>query len=84
MSIFVVVLSVLVGLGVGRLGFGLFFTDADDFCDCLRFSLTPNLFSLFRGEYLEDVAKSMKLGLFMALVIGSGALTFTGIISLLS
>lgn len=81
---FVLILSVFVGLGVGRLVFGLFFANADDFCDCLRFSFTPNLLSLFRGEYWEDIAKSMKLSCYMVLVIGSGVLTFLGMIELFS
>lgn len=42
-------LAVLSGIAVafivGRLLFGLFFEDASDFMECLRFSLRPGLFA---------------------------------------
>ena len=84
MSIFIVLIPLLVTLTVGKLVFRLVFDDTNDFWDCVRFSLTPNLISLSRGQFSEDIRKSMRLGFFMILVIGSGAITFVGMVELLS
>ena len=84
MSIFIIIISLLIALTVGSLVFRLVFASTDDFWDCVRFSLTPNLISLFRGQFSEDIRKSMRLGFFMILVGGSGAITFVGIVELLS
>ena len=84
MSIFIVLIPLLVTLTVGKLVFRLVFDDTNDFWDCVRFSLTPNIISLFRGQFSEDIRKSMRLGFFMIIVGGSGALTFVGMVELLS
>jgi hypothetical protein len=84
MSIFIVMIPLLVALTVGKLVFRLVFDGTNDFWDCVRFSLTPNIISLFRGQFSEDIRKSMRLGFFMIIVGGSGALTFVGMVELLS
>lgn len=84
MSIVVIMIPLLVALTVGKLVFRHVFVSTEDFWDCVRFSFTPNLISLFRGQFSEDIRKSMKLALFMILIGGSGALTFISIVELLS
>jgi hypothetical protein len=84
MSIFIVMIPLLVALTVGKLVFRLVFDGTNDFWNCVRFSLTPNIISLFRGQFSEDIRKSMRLGFFMIIVGGSGALTFVGMVELLS
>ena len=84
MSIFIILIPLLVALTVGKLAFPLVFVDSHDFSDCVRFSLTPNLISLFQGKFFEDIGKSMKLGFYMILVGGSGAFTYFGIVGILS
>ena len=37
------------------------FKDWRGFAECLRFWLTPNIISLFRGEYAQDWWSEMKL-----------------------
>lgn len=59
--------------------FRFFFEDSEDFWECVRFSFTPDMFSLFKGEYWDDKLKSMKLGVFLAICIGAGALAFFGL-----
>ncbi len=84
MEILAGILGMVVALATGKLLFGLFFEDASDFLECLRFSLTPDLFSLFRGEFIEDKFKSFKLGVFLVLTIGAGVLAFQGLNTLAS
>ena len=38
-----------------------FFKSWSDFAECLRFWLTPNIISMFRGEYWEDRHAEFKL-----------------------
>ncbi len=70
--------TALVGSGLFR----LIFEDADDFWDCVKYSFTPDLVSMFRGEYGEDMMQSLKLSFFLLLTIGAGGLTWWGISSL--
>ena len=52
----------------------VFFKDLDDFLESVRFWLTPNIFSAFRGEYWDDVFAEIKfmfwVGFSIAAVIG--------------
>lgn len=84
MNVLPLIAALTVALIAGGLLFRLFFSDADDFWDCVGYSFTPDIFSLFRGEYFEDVAKSFKLGIYVFLVGGVGALTYAGIASLVT
>ena len=74
------ILSVLAGIGVtlavGAVLFGFFFDGLDDFLECVRYYFTPDILSLFRGEYSEDWWAELKLGLWIGLSVGSGALTY--------
>ena len=59
-------LLVLVGL------FKPIFGDLDDFYDCVKFWVTPDIISFFRGEGVDDYWAEMKLFLWLLLGIGSG------------
>ncbi len=71
-----VVAALAVAFFVGRFFYGILFTDGEDFWDCVGFALTPDIFSLFRGQYWEDMGKSFRLTAFMMAVGGSGVLTY--------
>jgi len=47
------------------------FSDEEDFNDSIKYSFTPDIFSLFKGEYIKDNFAEFKLGLFMFLCIGT-------------
>lgn len=49
--------------------FNSIFNDMDDFKKSLRYSLTPDLISLFKGEYLKDQFGELKFGLFIIVCI---------------
>ena len=61
------VLIIINSFTVYRFYFRMIFKDIDDFNESIRFTLTPNIFSLFRGEYLRDRMGEFKLGLFVML-----------------
>lgn len=61
------VLGVIVGCTVAALLWRLFFEDMDEFKECLRFWITPDVISMFRGEWAEDWWAEVKLGAWMFL-----------------
>ena len=67
-----VVLAILGGSAVGYMLYKLLFDTLDEFMDCVRFWFTPDIISLFRGQYYEDAWAEMKLILWLAISIGSG------------
>jgi hypothetical protein len=48
----------------------LFFKDWDEFKEAVIFWFTPNVISLFRGEYWDDRWAEMKLGLWLFCCFG--------------
>ena len=68
----ILALSILVGVVIAVALFRLFFKDFGDFLECVRFYLTPNIISMFRGELAEDWWGSTKLGVWIAVSIGMG------------
>ena len=83
MNILFAGVPLIVAFFVGRFLFGIIFTDREDFWDCVGFALMPDIVSLFRGQYLEDMGKSFRLSAFMLAVAGSGGLTYWGLASLI-
>lgn len=54
----------------------VFFDGWAGFFESLKFWLTPDVFSLFRGEYTEDRWAEMKLAIFVACCIGAVILEY--------
>lgn len=48
----------------------LFFPTSEDFWEAFKFSIQPDLLSLFTGEYLKDLYHSVKLSFFIACMTG--------------
>ena len=71
-----VVIAIVAGILAAFGLFRLFFRDHDDFSECLAYSFTPDLFSLFRGKLAEDWASSMRLSLYIAMSFGAGVLMY--------
>ena len=67
-----VILAILGGSAVSYMLYKLLFDTLDEFMDCVRFWFTPDIISLFRGQYYEDAWAEMKLILWLAISIGSG------------
>jgi hypothetical protein len=73
------VASILIGLLMAWLLFRFFFDDFGDFMECIRFWLTPDIVSLFRGEWMENEWATMKVFLYFGLSVGSGFATNFGL-----
>lgn len=64
---------VILGIANVPVYFGLgwvFFKDREDFYECIRFWLTPDLISLFRGECVDDWLAELRLGLWVSVCAG--------------
>ena len=79
MEIVALILAVVAVLLVWKYFFSLFFADAKDFWECIRLSCTPDLISILKGEYFEDVWKSLKLSLYVFVAPSLGFLTYSGV-----
>lgn len=78
------VIGIIAGIVVLLLLFKPFFGDISGFWECVRFWLTPDIFSLFRGEWGEDWLAEMKLGFWLFCGGAAGYAVYTGLSKLLS
>lgn len=67
--IILVATNIPIYLGVGR----VLFNDFEDFMECIRYSLTPDLWSWLNGKGMEDWNAEMKLTSFFVV---SGLIVF--------
>lgn len=82
MSVVAVVLGVVIGIVVALLLLKPFFGTREEFFGCLKFWMTPDIVSMFRGEYLTDWWSETKLGFWIAASALSGIATYIGIMKL--
>lgn len=73
MSIGVKVLIIACNLPVYWLLARIFFEDREEFMESLRYWLTPDLVSAFRGEYWEDAMGEIK---FLFWLLGCGVVVY--------
>ncbi|GHC54305.1 hypothetical protein [Roseibacillus persicicus] len=76
MEILALIPAIAASIFAGRFLFRFFFEDQEDFSECLRFSLTPDLISLFKGQLFEDLARSTKFGLYLLMTFLPGLFTY--------
>ena len=79
---FILILSIGVAILVGWLSFGFFFEDRSDFWECVRLYFTPEIISLFRGEWGDANWADLKLFVYFGLTLGCGWLTHAGLAKL--
>ncbi len=58
--IIIAILNIPLYLYIGK----MFFEDWQDFIEAIRYWLTPDIISAFKGEYWDDVFSELKLFLF--------------------
>lgn len=75
----IVATSILVGCLMAWVLFRIFFDDLTDLVECLRFWVTPDIISAFRGEWAEDQWAETKLFAYLAFSVGSGVATYFGL-----
>jgi hypothetical protein len=77
-------IGIIVGIIVLIILFKPFFGDLTGFWECVRFWLIPDIFSLIRGEWGEDLLAEMKLFLWLVCGGGTGYAVYNGLSKLLS
>lgn len=65
----IIPLLIWLDLRLFKIYFNFFFEDSDDFSESVKYSLIPDIFSLFSGEYIKDRLAEFKLGMFIFLCI---------------
>lgn len=68
-AIVIIALIIINNFTIYKFLFNLIFIDKDDFNKSVRYSLTPDIMSLFRGQYWKDRGGEIKLGFFIMLCI---------------
>jgi len=66
----------LLGLFVAVCFFKPFFEDWSGFWECLKFWQTPDVISMFRGEWIDNKWARLKLFIWFGLSIGTAILAF--------
>lgn len=66
MLILAFVVAAVVALLIGALSFPVFFAEPSSFARAVRYSIIPDIVSIIRGEYWEDLVSSARLGLWCA------------------
>ncbi|MDV3427835.1 MAG: hypothetical protein LIR50_12555 [Bacillota bacterium] len=69
MWIIIIIIPILTVLDLRllKIYFKLVFDSKEDFYNSVRYNFIPEIFSLFKGEYLKDKFAEFKLGVFMFL-----------------
>ncbi|WMM23434.1 hypothetical protein RBU61_10745 [Tissierella sp. MB52-C2] len=68
-TIVIIALIIINSFTIYKFLFNIIFIDKDDFNKSVRYSFTPDIISLFRGEYWKDRGGEIKLGFFIMLCI---------------
>ena len=73
---FIMVVLLIVNIPLYKIIFKPMFRDSDDFKESVRYSFTPDLFSLFRGQYWKDQIGEAKLSFFIIACISAIAFEY--------
>ncbi len=70
MNALITIILLVLNIPVYKLIFGMIFKSMEDFNESLRYVFTPDIFSLFRGEYGRDYIGEMKVSLLFVICGG--------------
>lgn len=59
--IFIIPLLIWLDIHLFKVYYKVFFNDKDDFKNSMKYTLRPDIFSLFKGEYIKDRVAETKL-----------------------
>ncbi|MBY3620966.1 hypothetical protein HGO21_15545 [Acinetobacter sp. CUI P1] len=65
-----IIFLLFLNIPVYKVLFRVFFVDNDDYNETIRHTFTPNIVSLFRGEYWKDRMNTARLQFFIILCAG--------------
>jgi hypothetical protein len=72
MSYIAIIIGVVIGIAAFALLYRPFFGEENDFWECVEYSFKPDFWSWLNNDLQRDYGKSLKLGVFFAIVIGCG------------
>lgn len=67
MGALIIIILILINIPIYKIIFNTIFRSMDDFTESMRYVFTPDLFSLFRGEYTKDYFGELKISAFLGL-----------------
>ena len=67
MNTIIVLMLLILNIPIYKLIFGFIFSSKDDFYESIRYVFTPDIISLFKGEYGRDYVGELKFSLLIAL-----------------
>ena len=70
-------ISIGLALAMAAALYRLFFRDFADFIDCVRFWFQPDLISILRNEWQQDMWGTMKLGVWLSISVLMGIAAFS-------
>lgn len=70
--------AILAGLGGMALSFTVFFRDWEDFLTAVKYVFTPDIISLFNGEWAEDQWNEFKFFIWMVVGVIFGVCGWQG------
>ncbi len=71
MELVLVVVLLIINIPIYKIVFNLMFDSTEDFYESLRYVFTPDIISLFRGEYVKDWFGEMKFQFFILICGGA-------------
>lgn len=67
-----VFMGILAGIITAVLMYKVIFSGKDDFFECIRFWLIPDIFSMIRGQYWDDHWAQLKLFIWLGASVAAG------------
>jgi len=71
-----IIVLLFLNIPVYKFLFRIFFVDENDYNESIRHTFTPNIISLFRGEYWRDRFNTARLQFYIFICIGIIVLEF--------
>lgn len=70
LELVIIIFLLFLNIPVYKVLFRVFFVDNDDYNETVRHTFTPNIISLFRGEYWKDKLNTTRLQFFIMICVG--------------
>ena len=84
LELVMIILLLFLNIPVYKLLFRVFFVDNDDYNESIRHTFTPNIISLFRGEYWKDRMNTARLQFFIIICGGIVVLEYIVLIKIIA
>lgn len=69
-ELIMVIVLLLLNIPIYKFIFRIFFEDEIDYNESIRHTFTPNIISLFRGEYWKDRINTARLQFYILICVG--------------